>query len=165
MGGLAACAYPAAAMRTPSFRLVRRVIAYLVGAFLVGWGLWCFGYELLYPAQTMREAEEANKALFIFAPNMFCAVIICWGVVLVSTIYRHYRGGIWTFWGAVFIGLSMILAALTVDGHLTSGAPFVVFVITLAAVAFMFLLGCYGLVAGQIRHRRKRGESPPNPKD
>lgn len=149
-------------MRTPAFRLVRRVIAYLLGAFLIGWGLCCFGYELLYPAETVRQAEEANKALFIYAPNMFCGVIICWGVILVSATYRHYRGGIWTFLGAVFIGLSMILAALAVDGHLTSGAPFMAFVINLAAVAFMFFLGCCGLVVGQMRHQRKRGESPPN---
>jgi hypothetical protein len=141
--------------------LVSHVITYLLGAFLVGWGLWCFGYELLYPAQTVREAVAANKTLFIYAPNMFCGVIVCWGVILILTTYCHYRGGIWTYLGAVLIGFSMILAALTVDGHLTSCAPFIVFVITLATVAFLFILGCCGLVAGQIQHRRKCGESPP----
>jgi 4-hydroxybenzoate polyprenyltransferase len=138
------------------------VIAYLLGAFLVGWGLWCFGYELLYPAQTVRESVEANKALFIYTPNMFCGVIVCWGVILILTTYRHYRGGIWTYLGAVLIGLSMIFAALAVDGHFTGGAPVMVYVLILMAVAFVFLLGCGSLFAGQIRHRRKCGESPPN---
>ncbi len=40
-------------MQTPSFRLLRRVIAYLIGAFLIGWGLCCLGYEGLFPARMM----------------------------------------------------------------------------------------------------------------
>ena len=128
----------------------------------MGWGLWCFGYELLYPTQTVRQAVEANKALYIYAPNMFCGVIICWGVILISVTHGHYRGGIWTFLGAVFIGISAILAALVFDEHLTSGAPFVVCVIALAFAGSVFLLGCCGLAAGQMRHRRKCGELPPD---
>ena len=153
-------------MRIPSFRLVRPVVAYLLGAFLVGWGLWCFGYELLYPAQTVSEAEKANKALFIYAPNMICGVIVCWGVILILTNYRHYRGGIWTYLGAVLIGLSMIFGALAVDGYLTGMAHsrenirVEVLIIWLAVVAFVLLLGCYSLVGGHIRHRRIQRESP-----
>ena len=149
-------------MQTPWFKFVRRAIAYLLGAFLVGWGLWCFGYELLYPTQTVRDTVEANKALYIYAPNMFCGVIICWGAVLIAATYGHYRGGIWTFLGAIFIGLSMISAALTFDEHLIGDAPFVVLVIALAFVGFVFLLGCCGLAAGQMRHWRKCGELSPD---
>jgi len=149
-------------MRIPAFRLVRYVVAYLLGAFLIGWGLWCFGYELLYPEQTVKDAEAANKALYIYAPNMFCGVIIFWGVILVLTTYRHYRGGIWTYLGAVLIGLSMIFAALTVDGYLIGGTRFEVLFTSLAIALFVLLLGCYSLVAGQIRHRRKQRESQPN---
>src|SRR5258708_6469084 len=98
-------------MRIPTLKLVRHLVAYLLGAFLIGWGLWCFGYELLFPADVAREA--ANRALFLYAPNMFCGVIICWGAILVLTSYYHYAGGIWTYLGAILIGLSMMFAALT----------------------------------------------------
>jgi len=149
-------------MQIPVFRLLRYVIAYLLGAFLIGWGLCCFGYEILYPAETVRGAVEANKALVIYAPNMFCGVIICWGAILVLVTHRHYRGGIWTLLGAVLVGVSMIFAALAVDVHLTGGAPFKVYFIILMTVGFSFLLGGGSLVAGQVRHRRKREEQPPN---
>ena len=141
---------------------MRRVAAYLLGAFLIGWGLWCFGYELLYPTQVVRGAVEANEALYIYAPNMFCGVIICWGVILVSATYSHYRGGIWAFLGAVLVGFSMIFAAFMVDVHFTGGTTVMAYVIALSADAFVFLLACGSLVAGHMRHRRKRGGSPPN---
>jgi hypothetical protein len=54
-------------------------------------------------------------------------VIICWGAILVLTSYYHYAGGIWTYLGAVLIGLSMMFAASAVDVHLAGGAPFMVY--------------------------------------
>ncbi|MGA2028854.1 MAG: hypothetical protein ABSG87_02120 [Verrucomicrobiota bacterium] len=149
-------------MRIPTFKLVQQLVAYLLGIFLIGWGLWCFGYELLYPTETAKEAVAANKALFIYAPNMFCGVIICWGVILILTTYYHYAGGIWTYLGAILVGLSMMFAALTLDGHLTSNTPFKVLFICLAMALFVFILGCCSLVAGQIRHRSKQRELLPN---
>jgi len=143
-------------MRIPAFRLVRYCVAYLLGAFLIGWGLWCFGYEITYPAEVAREAVA------LFAPNMFCGVIICWGVILVLTTYHHYGGGIWTYLGAALIGLSMIFAAMTIESYLTRDASLEALFICLAIAAFVLLLGCYSLVAGQIRHRREQRESPPN---
>jgi hypothetical protein len=144
------------------------VITYLLGAFLIGWGLCVFGYELLYPASVVRDAEAANNALIVYAPNMFCAVIICWGAILISAASHRYRGGIWTYLGAVLIGLSMILIALSADFYLTGivhsrrngGAE--ILIICLAVAIFIFLLGCYSLVAGHIRHSRIQRESPPN---
>jgi len=155
-------------MRTPSFRLLRRVIAYLIGAFLIGWGLCCLGYEGLFPAQMMRDAMEANKALFVYAPSMFSGVIVCWGVLLVVATYRYYRGGFWTYLGAALMGLSMIFGALGVDcyftgvGHSTGSSRVVILTIWLAVATFVFLLGCYSLVGGHVRHRRIQRESPPN---
>jgi hypothetical protein len=150
----------------PALRLVRCLVAYLVGAFLIGWGYWVFGYQLLYPATAVRESEIANRALFIYAPNMFCGVIICWGVILVLTTYRRYAGGLWTYLGALVIGVSMILAALSVDSYLEKNlrgnAPFKVLITSLVACAFLFQLGCYSLVGGRIRNRRIRGQSPLN---
>jgi hypothetical protein len=78
-------------MRIPTLKLVRYLVAYLLGAFLIGWGLWCFGYELLYPEETAREAVS------LYFGNIFCGVIICWGTILVLTSYYHYAGGIWTY--------------------------------------------------------------------
>jgi membrane-bound ClpP family serine protease len=147
-------------VKSNSRKFLQRLVAYLLGAFLIGWGFWCFGYELLYPAEVVKEAVAANKVLFLFAPNMFCGVIICWGVILVLTAYYHYAGGIWTYLGAVLIGLSMMFAALTVDDYLTSGSSLQVLFICLAVVVFIFLLGCSGLVAGQIRHRHKQKKLP-----
>jgi hypothetical protein len=143
-------------------KFARRLVAYLLGAFLIGWGFCCFVYELLYPAEVVKEAVAANKALFLYAPNMFCGVIICWGLILVLITYYNYAGGIWTYLGAILIGFSMMFAALTVDGYLTTGAPFKVLFICLAMVMFVLLLGCSSLVAGQIRHRRKQKQSPAN---
>jgi hypothetical protein len=154
-------------MRTPSFRLLRRVIVYLIGAFLIGWGLCCLGYEGLFPTQMMRDAMEANKALFIYAPSMFSGVIVCWGVLLVVATYSHYRGGVWTPLGAALMGLSMIFGALGVDtysteiGHSPRSTSVMILVTWLAAAAFVFLLGFYSLAAGHIRHRRMQRESPP----
>ena len=148
-------------MQTPTLRLVRCLVAYLVGAFLIGWGCWVFGYELLYPATVLKEMEHEGT-LFIYAPNMFCGVIICWGVILVLTTYRRYAGGIWTYLGALAIGVSMILAASSVDNYLENPARIRAVGIVLAVCALIFQFGCYSLVGGRIRNRRIKDRSPLN---
>jgi hypothetical protein len=140
-------------MRVPTFTSVKRLIVYLLGAFLTGWGVWCFAYELLFPG----EARAASP--FVYATNMFCGVIVCWGVVSVLTTDRHCAGGLWTYLGAVVLGLSMILSALLVDVISTRRAQPNRLLIAFAAVAIVFQVGCFCVAAGHIRHRRKRRKS------
>lgn len=147
-------------MRLPAFRLVRHLASYLLGSFLIGWGLCVFGYELGHPEFVK------GQSYFLYAPNMFCGVIVYWGASLVLITYRHYAGGVWTYLGAVLTGLSMILAAFAVDGYLMGRAhsrgnvEVAVSVMCLAAATF--IVGCYSLVAGHVRHKRKHKDSPPS---
>jgi hypothetical protein len=136
----------------------RKVVAYLLGAFLIGWGVWCFGYELLYPAKAWAESEASGNKGIIFAPNTFCGVIILWGVILVLITNRHYAGGIWTYLGVLLIGLALILFALAVDFYLTKPHG-QIFIGPLVISAVVFQLGCYSVMGGRIRNERMRNEA------
>jgi hypothetical protein len=147
-------------MRIPIFRLVRHAVAYLLGAFLVGWGLWCFGYELLYPAQVARESAAANCSLVLYAPSMFAGVIIYLGIVLFLMSRLDLVSGALILFGSIVAGFAMVFLAYWVgDGW--GRVPLSRYLPVIAFLGFLFLLGCGSVVAGVIwyRHRRK---SPPN---
>lgn len=146
-------------MPISKFRLVRHSVAYLLGAFLIAWGLWCFGYELLYPAQVAKESEAANNAPVFYAPNMFAGVIICWGAVLFLTPRFDYLSGILILFGSMIAGIALIFLAywlgdLWTQIQFSRDFPVIVFSI------FFFLLGCGIVVAGFIWFRRKK-KMPP----
>jgi len=147
-------------MQTSSFRLVRCAVAYLLGAFLIGWGLWCFGYELLYPAQVARESEAANGTLVVYAPSMFAGVIIYLGIVLFLMPRFDFVSGILILLGSILAGFAMIFLAYSL-GDSWGRVPLARYLPVIAILGFLFLLGCSGVVAGVIWYRRKR-KSPPN---
>jgi len=147
-------------MRTPIFRLVRHAIAYLLGAFLVGWGLWCFGYELLYPAQVARESEAANGTLVLYAPSMFSGVIICLGIVLFLMPRFDLVSGVLILFGSILAGFALIFLAYWLgDGW--GRVPLARYLPVIAVLGFLFLVGCSSVTVGIIWYRRKR-KTPPN---
>jgi len=149
-------------MQIPPFRLVRHSVAYLLGAFLIGWGLWCFGYMLLYPAQAAKESVAANQAFVLYAPNMFAGVIICWGVILFLTPRFDYVSGTLIIFGSIMSGFALIFLAYWL-GDLWGQVPIRgVFQVTVI-LTFIFLLGTGSSVAGFIWFRRKRRGPPPMP--
>jgi len=149
-------------MRIPTFRLLRHTVAYLLGAFLIGWGLWCFGYELLYPTQTARESEAANSTLVLYAPNMFCGVIICWGVILFLTPRFDYVSGALILFGSMMAGFAMIFLAYLLGDGWNGAATFRRDFPAIAMLGLLFLFGFFAVLAGLLWHRHKRKGMPPN---
>ena len=142
-------------MRIPTFRLLRYTFAYLLGAFLIGWGLWCFGYELLYPAQVARESEAANGALVVYAPNMFSGVIICWGVILFLTPRFGYLSGTLILFGSMMAGFAMIFLAYQLGDGWIGVDTFRRYFLSTVMLSLLFLLGSCSIVVGLILCRRK----------
>jgi len=147
-------------MKTPIFRLARHSVAYLLGTFLIGWGLWCFGYELLYPAQVAAESQAANKELVLFAPNMFSGVIICWGIVLFLTPRFDYRSGILILFGSIIAGCALIGFAYWLGDVWIGWVKAENFASTIMMLALFFFLGSGCAVAGVMRLRHKRNGTP-----
>jgi peptidoglycan/LPS O-acetylase OafA/YrhL len=141
-------------MQSSRFRLARQIAAYVVGGILIVWGLIGFVCEFAFPEQWGTK--------FVYSGNLCCGVMILYGFILILATYYNYAGGIWTFLGTAFVGISMIFAAMPVDAYLTGDAHGPVMLTCLAIAVLSFLLGCYSLVAGHIRHQRKKRESPSN---
>jgi hypothetical protein len=146
-------------MRLPTFKLVRYAVAYLLGAFLVGWGLWCLGYELLYPAQVARESEAANGSVVLYAPSIFSGVIIYLGIVLFLMPRFDFVSGALVLFGSIVAGFAMVFLGYWVgDGW--GRVPASRYLPVIAFLGFLFLLGCGSMVTGVIWYRhRKKSES------
>jgi len=147
-------------MRLPIFKLVRHVIAYLLGAFLCGWGVLCLGFMLLYPAQVARASVEANGSLVLYAPSMFAGVVICLGLVLFLTPRFDFVSGALILFGSIAAGFAMVFLAYWIGdgwGRVTLSR----YLPVIAFLGFLFLIGCGSIVAGVILHRHRK-KSPPN---
>jgi hypothetical protein len=141
-------------MRIQVLKFLRHGLAYLLGAFLIGWGLWCFGVELLYPAETARESVAANNALVLYAPTMFAAVIICWGTILALTPRFDVVSGALIFLGSFVAGCAMIGLAYHL-GDVAGQIPLSSVLPAIATLTFILALGICSLTAGFILFRRK----------
>jgi hypothetical protein len=100
-----------ALMQSSTFRLARRITGYVVGSILIVWGLIGFLCEFEFPAQWDTK--------FVYSGNSCCGVMILYGAILILATYHHYAGGIWTFLGTAFVGISMMFVAMPIDAYLT----------------------------------------------
>lgn len=142
-------------MRLPTSKLIRFTIAYPLGTFLIGWGFWCFGYQLLYPTQAVRESVAANNAVVVYAPSMFAAAVVCWGSILFLTSRFDIVGGTLILLGSFMAGFAMIFLAYHV-GDLGGRIPLRRHLPAMAALIFILALGICSSIAGFVWLRRKR---------
>jgi hypothetical protein len=140
-------------MKYPSLNMVlttaRRTIGYTVGSLLFALGILGF----------VVEVSEGKASSTIFAGYMLAAVFLICGIFLLLAIWSHYGGGLYSFIGATLVALVMIHVGFTVDMYLRGRyylSPFR----AILPFAVMWVIGCYCLVFGHMRHHRKKTIPP-----
>jgi glucose uptake protein GlcU len=141
-------------MKNPGLNTVlttaRRTIGYAVGSLLFGLGILGF----------VVEVSEGKASSTICAGYMMSGVFLIAGTFLLLAVWSHYGGGIYSFIGATLIALVMMHIGFTMDKYLRGRyylSPFT----AILPVAIGWVIGCYCLVWGHMRHRRKK-TTPPN---
>ena len=138
-------------MKAWSFVQVRRIAAYVLGALCIAFGLSGLVSDHVMPM---------GKDAMVCSGDTFSVVVMLWGGILCLITRFHYASGIWTVLGSILVGVAMILASIMVDAYAESHT---LLLNGFGVAGFVFVLGCYCLVAGHIRQQRKLHGRPSNP--
>ncbi len=132
-------------MQASTLNKVGRVTAYAVGGALIFVGIMGL----------LIEFSKGKPSLTNFYGYVLAAVFVTSGALTCVAVRSHYGGGLWSFFGLVFVGAATGRFALVTElymrsRHLISPAFF------FSTTTALWGVGCYGLFWGHLRHHKER---------
>ena len=137
-------------MQESTVRKVKRAIPYVAGGVLIFLGVMGL----------LIEFSKVMPSSTNFYGYVLWVVLIVSGILICIAAWSHYGGGLWSFFGLMFIAetighLTFLAQVYMQHRHLTSPVSF------FSTTAAFWGVGSYCLVWGHMRHHQKKVK-PPN---
>ena len=135
-------------MRDSTFKKVRWVGAYVTIGVLI----------FLGTMGLLIEFRNGSPSSTNFSGYVLGVLFIVSGVLTLFAVRLHYGGGLWSFFGLLFVGAAIFRVALACQVYM-QGRHFTSPIIMYSITAGLWGVGCYCLAWGHMRNHRKK--TPP----
>ena len=131
-------------MQDSKFTKIRRVSGYVAGGILLFLGVMGL----------LIESSKAKPSLTNCYGYVLAVVLILYGVLTCIGVRLHYGGGLWSFFGGLFVATAIVRVALALQVYM-QGRHFTYPVFVHSITVGLWGVGCYCLAWGHMRRHRK----------